>query len=429
MTELINPAIIGILTGLVSGCIPGIGNFAALLILFPYLINLDPLQIIILYTALTTISQYIGSIPAITFGIPGESSSMPAVIESRKLKNSQQIYQAIVGSAVGSTFGGLVVLALTWMVLDYLIYTVHFFNTLIQFTLYCALLAAMVLIHKENKYWVNVMLIMAGFGLGLIGYEKVTMTKILTFDSHLLYQGLPMVVVVIVLLGIPEVLKNYNTKVRYKTFNFKAEKISFKWISNSWYSLLGFIGGLAPGLTTTMSSQLAWIDAKTRNKTPVERIVASETANNAGAFSQLIPLLLLGIPLIGSEALVLGLVESKGFRLDTTSFHDMFMAVGVSLVFLNIIGLCLAWPLAKHIIKIFKINIKLLYLTILVVLAMVVVYVGFTNYQTAYYIIVAIALMPVAYLLRKLDTMPLIFAFLVHDKMIDAGYRLISLYW
>ena len=203
MTELINPAIIGILTGLVSGCIPGIGNFAALLILFPYLINLDPLQIIILYTALTTISQYIGSIPAITFGIPGESSSMPAVIESRKLKNSQQIYQAIVGSAVGSTFGGLVVLALTWMVLDYLIFTVHFFNTLIQFTLYCALLAAMVLIHKENKYWVNVMLIMAGFGLGLIGYEKVTMTKILTFDSHLLYQGLPMVVVVIVLLLLP----------------------------------------------------------------------------------------------------------------------------------------------------------------------------------------------------------------------------------
>ena len=91
MTELINPAIIGILTGLVSGCIPGIGNFAALLILFPYLINLDPLQIIILYTALTTISQYIGSIPAITFGIPGESSSMPAVIESRKLKNSTNL--------------------------------------------------------------------------------------------------------------------------------------------------------------------------------------------------------------------------------------------------------------------------------------------------------------------------------------------------
>jgi len=429
MIELINPATIGILAGLISGCIPGIGNFAALLILFPYLINLEPIQIIILYTSLTTISQYIGSIPAITFGIPGESSSMPAVIESRKLKNSEQIYQAIVGSAIGSTFGGLVVLALTWLVLDYLIYTVHFFNTLVQSFLYCALLVAMVLIHKDNRYWVNVLLIMAGFGLGLIGYEKVTMTKIMTFDSHLLYQGLPMVVVVIVLLGIPEVLKNYNTKVNYKTFDFKPGKVSFKWISNSWYSVLGFIGGLAPGLTTTMSSQLAWIDAKSRNKTPVETIVASETANNAGAFSQLIPLLLLGIPLIGSEALVLGLVESKGFRLDTTTFRDMFLIVGICLVFLNIIGLCLAWPFAKHIIKIFRINIKFLYVTILVVLFAVVVYVGFSNYQTVYYVLVSLALMPLAYVLRRLDTMPLIFAFLVHDKMIDAGYRLVSLYW
>ena len=109
MTELINPAIVGILTGLVSGCIPGIGNFASLLIIFPYLIHLEPLQIIILYTALTTISQYIGSIPAITFGIPGESSSVPAVIESRNLKSPKEIYQAIVGSAIGSTFGGIIV--------------------------------------------------------------------------------------------------------------------------------------------------------------------------------------------------------------------------------------------------------------------------------------------------------------------------------
>ena len=429
MTELINPAIVGILTGLVSGCIPGIGNFASLLIIFPYLIHLEPLQIIILYTALTTISQYIGSIPAITFGIPGESSSVPAVIESRNLKSPKEIYQAIVGSAIGSTFGGIIVLVLTWLLLDWLMYSVHFFNTLVQFSLYCIVLGAMIFLFKENKYWVNILLILTGFGLGLIGYEKWTQTKILTFDNQLLYQGLPMIVIVIVLLGIPEVLKNYSTKVNYKNLDYTPSKINFNWIKSSWYSLLGFIGGLAPGLTTTMSSQLAWIDAKSRKNTPVERIVASETANNAGAFSQLLPLLLLGIPLVGSEALVLGLVESKGFRLDTTTFNDIFIVVSIFLIFINIIGLCLAWPLAKHIIKLFQLNIKLMYTIILIGFVAVILWVGFLNYQAMYYILVALALLPLAYIVRKLDTMPLIFAFLVHDRMIDAGNRLISLYW
>ena len=46
-----------------------------------------------------------------------------------------------------------------------------------------------------------------------------------------------------------------------------------------------------------------------------------------------------------------------------------------------------------------------------------------------YYILVGLGLLPLAYFIRKLDTMPLIFAFLVHDRMIDAGNRLISLYW
>ena len=429
MTELINPAFIGILSGLISGCIPGIGNFATLIIIFPYLINLEPLQILILYVALTTISQYIGIIPAITFGIPGESSSVPAVIESRNLKTPEQVYQAIVGSAIGSTFGGLVVLSLTWVLLDWLIYSVHFFNTVIQFSLYCSMLLAIVFIFKENKYWKNVLLILFGLGLGLIGYNKWTQTTYLTFDNHLLYQGLPMIVVIIILLGLPEVMKNYSTKLTYKNIKYSKSSIDINYIKSSWYSVIGFFGGLTPGLTTTMSSQLAWIYSKTTKSTPVERIIASETANNAGAFSQLLPLILLGIPLVGSEALVLGLLEGKGFRLDTTTFKDIFIIVSIALIFINIIGLCLAWPLAKHIIKLFELNIQRMYTIIMFGFAGVILWVGYLNYQLVYYVLVTACLLPVAHLIRKLDTMPLIFAFLIHDRIIDTGYRVISLYW
>ena len=313
--------------------------------------------------------------------------------------------------------------------LDWLTYSVHFFNTVVQFALYCIVLGTMVFIFKENKFHINILLILTGFGLGMIGYDKWMQVEILTFNSHLLYQGLPMIVVIIILLGLPEVLKNYSTKISYKNLEHRPSKINFNWISNTWYSILGFIGGLAPGLTTTMSSQLAYVDVKSRKSTPVKRIVASETANNAGAFSHLLPLILLGIPLAGSEALVLGLVESKGFRLDTTTFNDTFKIISVFLIFINIIGLCLAWPLAKHIIKLFRMNIKLMYTIILIGFCAVIIWVGYLNYQTMYYVLVALCLLPLAFVVRKLDTMPLIFAFLVHDRMIDAGNRLISLYW
>ena len=273
------------------------------------------------------------------------------MIESRNLKTPEQVYQAIVGSAIGSTFGGLVVLALTWMLLDWLIYSVHFFNTAIQFSLYCSMLIAIVFIFKENKYWTNVLLILSGLGLGLIGYNKWPQTTYFTYENHLLYQGLPMIVVIIVLLGLPEVMKNYTTKLTYKNTKYSKSSINVNYLKTSWYSVIGFFGGLTPGLTTTMSSQLAWIYSKTTKSTPVERIIASETANNAGAFSQLLPLILLGIPLVGSEALVLGLLEGKGFRLNTTTFKDIFIIISIALIFINIIGLCLAWPFAKHIIK------------------------------------------------------------------------------
>lgn len=428
MYDLLGPSAVGIVAGFVSGFIPGIGNFACLLILFPYLFTLEPIQILILYVGLTTISQYIGSIPAITYGVPGESSSIPAVIESKNLTNSRQTYQAIVQSAVGSTFGGLVVLGCTWLVADHLMLLINFFDTKMQLFLYLFMFLVMTIILKSNTWIVNVMFILFGIGLGMIGYNKWLQISMFTFGQNELYAGLPLMVVMIVMLGIPEILKNYNIKQAYRPLHKEKIKINFNVATSMWYSIVGFIGGLAPGMTTTMSSHLAYLISKLKTKDPIDRITASETANNAGAFSQLIPLMLLGIPLIGSEALILNLMEAKGFRLGMESFPSVFRTVAVSLIIINIIGLILAWPLAKHISKLFAINLKLVYACIFVTLISVVAWVGYSNYQLEYYMITFLVLLPVAVFLRKYDTMPLVFAFLVHDKIFELIFRSYQLY-
>lgn len=428
MIDLISPLTLGIISGLVSGFIPGVGNFATLLILLPILYQFDPIQILVLYVALTTISQYIGSIPAIAYGVPGESSSMPAVIESKNLKNSSEVYQSIVQSAIGSTFGGLIVLFLTWISIDYIMLTIKFFDTKVQLFLYYFILILMTFIIKSNKWYINLMLIGIGMSLGMIGYNKWLQSSVFTFGIKELYGGIPLVIVMIGLLGIPEILKNFNIKKYYKPLVDQKIKIQFNLLSSIWYSVIGLIGGLAPGLTTIMSSQLAYLYSKMKKVSPIESITASETANNAGAFSQLIPLILLGIPLVGSEALVLNLIEAKGYFLGITNFEDTFKILAICLLIINAVGLILAWPLARKITKLFDVNMSLIYTMIIVTFIAVIIWIGIDNYQLSFYIITFLLILPFSFILKKYNTMPLIFGFLIQDRVFELTFRSVHLY-
>jgi putative tricarboxylic transport membrane protein len=287
----------------------------------------------------------------------------------------------------------------------------------------------MTFILKTNKWYINILLMILGMCLGMIGYNKWFQSDSLTFGISQLYGGIPLVIVMIGLLGIPEILKNFKIKQSYKPLVMNKIKINFNLGSSVWYSLIGFIGGLAPGLTTTMSSQLAYLYSKIKKSTPVQSITASETANNAGAFSQLIPLILLGIPLVGSEALVLNLIEAKGYFLGITNFETTFGILAICLLVVNGVGLVLAWPLASRITKLFNFNINFVYIAIILIFIGVIIWIGIDNYQLFFYMITFLLILPLSYLLRKYDTMPLIFAFLIHDRVFELSLRTVDLYF
>ena len=75
----------GTLLGYVAGLIPGVGNTIMLLIAYPLILNASLLNMLLFYVSLISTSQFSGSIVATVFGVPGESSSMPAVAEGKKL--------------------------------------------------------------------------------------------------------------------------------------------------------------------------------------------------------------------------------------------------------------------------------------------------------------------------------------------------------
>jgi len=382
-------------------------------------------ELLIMYASMAAISQYIGSIPAIVYGIPGESSSYPAVAESRNLTSISQVSQAISGSAFGSVVGSLTVVGLCYAFVEYTDLIKYFYSTKILVGL--LLLVTMVMIVTvNNRWWINFLLILSGIGLGMIGYNSYLNINFATFGNMHLYAGLPMPVVLICLFAIPQMLHHWDTEIT-KSIN-KTYELGRLYILNPvallGSTLIGFFGGLIPGLTTVFSSTAAYNASMLFTKDPVKRIVVSETANNAGAFSMLLPLLIFGVPLIGSEAILLFLMEQKGFNLVQFKFSDFLPELALGLVVVNAVGFMMAWPLSKMVPSFYRFNIKIIISLLIIALFFVTLYTGYMNYSMAYYFVCFVILAPIGVLLRNVDTLPLVFAFIIHNKLVDGLFRL-----
>lgn len=428
MFDFVYAHLLGILLGIVSGCIPGVGNFVLMLLVFPFLSSFDVTQLLVFYATMASISQYIGSIPATLYGIPGESSSYPVVSESKRLKSTTQVSNAISGSAIGSFFGSIIVVGIVWYFSSYAEAVKYFFSTHLVVALLLMVLVVM-LFTVENAWYVNLLLILTGFALGLPGQNAFTNTSILTFDNIYMYAGLPLEIIVICLFAVPQILSHWhmhNKNVSSKIYT--TAKIYFLHpISTAWSTVIGFFGGLIPGLTTVVSSMAAYQISCWRTKDPVKRIVASETANNAGAFSQLLPLLLFGVPIIGSEAILLFLMEQKGYSVSSSFFTELIEVISYNLLIANCIGLLLAWPLSQHVNVFYKINLKVMFTVILFLLFVITLYTGYTKYSTLFYLACFLVLAPIGALIKNINTLPLVFAFAIHDKLFEGLFRLTQL--
>ena len=424
----IQPILFGSLLGLISGLLPGVGNFVLLLIATPILLTMNSTDILITYTALVSISQYIGSVPATMFGIAGESSSFPAVIEAKKLKSVDEVSEAISGAAIGSFYGSFIVVALCFIFAPYLDNIKYLFSTKLYVILLSTSLVLMCIISKQSIV-TNVLLVIFGLFLGSIGYNTAFSTPFLTFDNIYLYSGLPFIVVSIMLFAVPQLLQNTKIKDSSDFFNipskFKIHRLNI--LTSTIYSFIGFITGLVPGLTTVLSSYTAYFVSIVITDNPIKRIVASETANNSGAFSQLLPMLLFSIPILSSEAYLLNLLDMKGFNPNYLEVSSLITAICVSLIAINLIGLLLAWPMAKYIGYLYAIKMSTIMYFLLFLLLLLVVYLGYSHNSLNFYLLSCIGLLPITYLLRNIDTTPLVFAFLIQDSLLDNILRLPAL--
>ena len=438
---LIYYLLFGVAAGIFVGIIPGIGNTFMLILFFPFLMNADPLYLIVFSMSMLSISQYTGSITSIIFSAPGEASSMPALYEGHRMYLDGRGSFALSGCAIGSTLGALIAMFFTIFVISNLQSYAVFYSTRTQVYVLTAVLVFLSF-NRLNHWAINIFFIVSGYSLGLIGVNSLDWSKTYTFGLDSLIPGIPMFAVLFWLFIFPQILDSWS---KLKTSNSYQDLLLTHsiadhltlFLSNIGSSLrgtvIGYFMGLVPYLTNIGASNVSystesWIQKKKKkynNNGDYASLISAETANNAAAFSAFLPLLAIGIPITSSEAIIMNLATLNGYVFSIENFMSMFNLLAVCLVFVNLMGLLLSWPVVQNIKGFYKINFSYVYPVIMIISVFILFYIGDQSNQLLYYVAVSMVLAPIGYLLKNFNTMPLVFVFLLQNQIEENFTRLI----
>ena len=414
--------ILGVITGVLFGVIPGAGPFLAIATLYPLLQILDPFNILLFYISLLITSNYTNSVTAILYGIPGDAAAVTTARHGHKLFLKGKGHLAVSNNAISSTIGSVFAIILFLLFLPSIYSIFQFYNSTLQLGIICTAIIFLTLLSKQ-KIWKTVSLFLFGGVLAKIGFNNTTYETWGTFNIDYLTLGIPFSAVMICLYIVPELLKFRDVEMgeqkKINKFGYDPSTITSTGIG----SFVGFWCGLIPGVTNILGSYLS----ANLVKKDLNKIAAAEAANNSGALSSLLPLIILGIPIVGSEVLIFYLIVTKGFifSVDTMNyFTDILYYIPIVLL----ICLVLSWGcfnILGQLAQIYKKHKNILIISIVTFICIM----SINIYPVKEWLIICLLVLGlIGYLLRKFDTFPILYGYFLTDLFWDNLMRVMVIY-
>lgn len=415
--------IAGSFAGILAGIIPGVGVFTLMVMCYPFVLGADIWQVMSFYIPLSVVSQYTGSVPALLFKIPGESTSFVATeygYDLYKKGHNDLIPLTAIGSffatlLVGATFFFVQYIPKEW-VASGLTSGVAFFTIIVAFVV--------IILGSTNNGWVTAGMLVAGFILGNVGYNDDTNIEFLTFGNHYLTLGIPFFPLLVGYYIMPNILEleKIETKVSDVSKQYiRAFSESTNWVGRFFKgSVIGAVCGFIPIAGKVIGVNFSRLVIKD-NK---DKVVVAESANNASVGTALLPLFALGIPITLGEFLVLDLLEGKYYNLGI-EFFKMLDTPDIPLLFLlsGIVGLIASWPLAKYMVAFYQIPVTLLKFILTISVSVSILMMDISPVLLNYYLVLIGIFVPIGYLMRKTDPVPLIFSFVIGEIFVNIIWR------
>lgn len=313
---------VGVVMGLVLGILPGIGGLAGIALLLPFTFNLDPYTAFALLLGLASTTATGDPIPAVLFGVPGGAGSAATVLDGLPMAKRGEAGRALSACYMSSLMGGLFGAALMAVTLP-LLRPIMLYIGSPELLAFAAFGISMVAILSGSAPLRGLVAACFGIMLAMIGSDPQTGTLRWTLESLYLWEGLPLVPVVLGLFALPELCDlaiartsiAASSKYDVKAGMWQGAKDCFThWWLVLRCSWIGSALGAVPGIGASIIDWVAYGHAvrtekgaqQTFGRGDVRGVIAAESSNNAKEGGALVPTVAFGVPGSAGMAILLG---------------------------------------------------------------------------------------------------------------------------
>ncbi|GAB3031480.1 tripartite tricarboxylate transporter permease [Natronobiforma cellulositropha] len=359
---------IGICLGIVLGAIPGLGAIIGIAILLPISAPLGGGNAIILFISIYLGALYGGSVAAILLNAPGTASAAATTFDGYPMSRRGLAKTALASSAVSSSIGGLISIAILFLLVPFLTTIVLAFGTP-EYLLVAVLGLAMITVVSGDSMVKGITVGSFGLMITSIGIAPMSANFRYPISMHL-YDGISFAAVLIGLFAVAEMIKlsgeggsiakNTSTDggaAEVGSILDGAKETVTRPLTVAKSAVIGMAVGAMPGAGASVSNFIAYAEAMRSDPDPgtfgtgnIRGVISSEASNSATCAGSLIPTLSFGIPGSGVTALLLGALLMHGLQPGPDLFspeahlattYSFFVALLIGNVIIVIVGLAL----------------------------------------------------------------------------------------
>jgi len=353
--------VVGVIAGIVFGCIPGFTITMAVALTLPFSFSLEPLQGISLMMGVWLGGASGGLISACLLGIPGTPSAMATTFDGYPMvKNGEPGRALSLGlwaSFAGSLIGGIILVLAAPLLSSWAIK----FGPWEFFSLMVFGLSAIATLGNGNLIK-GLIAGLLGVFIGTFGLDPVGGAQRFTFGLTDLLSGFNYLPILIGIFAFSQLLSEVTKSSADKftldkniNLHYPISKVikdlATSWVSVIRSSLVGTFVGALPGAGSSIANILSYdIEKKMSKHSKLfgtgrkEGIIAAEAANNSSEGGALIPTLALGIPGSAVTVMMMGALLVHGIQpgpyflvSEPVLAYGIFLAFFISAIFMLLI--------------------------------------------------------------------------------------------